>query len=253
MKKFYSLVAIAAFSSFAVAQTVYEQDFNVYTGTGGNDGSWSGSIATVAISDGLDAETGFTYVKAYKGSGAVKIGTGSAQGSATTPALTELNGNATLTFRAGAWNGTNEQTTLLLEITGGGTLSENQVTLTKGAFSNFSVNIIDGTPTTKITFKGLQAANSRFFLDDVKVETTLGVADYTQAAKAIQNTVWTDVASFSTKGAAKVEVYNVNGQLVKTIEVNGNKNVNVADLAKGVYLVKSTQNGQTTTTKVVKK
>ncbi|HEY4538937.1 MAG TPA: T9SS type A sorting domain-containing protein, partial [Faecalibacter sp.] len=71
--------------------------------------------------------------------------------------------------------------------------------------------------------------------------------------KAIQNTVWTNTAAFSTKANASVEVYNVNGQLVKSFEVNGNKNVNVSDLAAGVYVVKSTENGKTTTTKVVKK
>ena len=73
------------------------------------------------------------------------------------------------------------------------------------------------------------------------------------ATKAIQNTVWTNTAAFSTKGNAKVEVYNLNGQLVKSFEVNGNKSVNVSDLAAGVYVVNSTENGKTVSTKVVKK
>lgn len=255
MKKFYSLVAIAAFStlSFAQSQVIYEQDFNVYTGTGGNDGSWSGQIANTSISNGLDPETGFTYSRAYKGDGSVKLGTGSAQGSATTPELADLDGDAVLTFRAGAWNGGSEQTTLLLEISGGGTLSETQVTLVKGQFNTYSVNITGGTSTTKITFKGFQAANSRFFLDDVKVEASLATADFAKEAKALKNTVWTNAASFSTAGKAKVEIYNTNGQLVKSFDVTGNKTVNVSDLAAGVYVVKSTENGKTTTTKVVKK
>ena len=255
MKKFYSLVAIAAFSTFSFAQTqlIYEQKFDTYTGTGGNDGNWSGSVASTAINNGLDPETGFTYSRAYKADGSVKIGTGSAQGSATTPELADLNGNAVLTFRAGAWNGGSEQTTLLLEINGGGTLSESQVTLVKGQFNTYSVNITGGTPTTQITFKGFQASNSRFFLDDVKVEINLATADYEKEAKALKNTVWTNAASFSTAGKAKVEIYNTNGQLVKSFEVTGNKSVNVSDLAAGVYVVKSTENGKTTTTKVVKK
>ena len=73
------------------------------------------------------------------------------------------------------------------------------------------------------------------------------------ATKAIQNTVWTNTAAFATQANTNVEVYNVNGQLVKSFEVNGNKNVNVSDLAAGVYIVKSTENGKTATTKVVKK
>lgn len=120
-----------------------------------------------AITDDLDTTIGFTYTKAYQASGAVKIGTGSAQGTAITPKLAGLNGNASLTFRAGAWSSNSEKTTLLLEISGGGTLSVSEVELTKGAFKEFSVNIIGGTSETSITFKGFQPANSRFFLDDV--------------------------------------------------------------------------------------
>lgn len=256
MKKFYSLVAVAALSLSVNAQeneTVYSQDFNAYTNEGGNDGNWSGSFNLPSIADGLDEVTGFTYTKAYAGNSSVKLGTGSARGIAVTPKLTNLQGNAVLTFKAGAWNGNNEKTTLLLEITGGGTLSVQEVTLVKGEFSEYSVNITGGTSETQITFKGFQAANSRFFLDEVVVQNLLAVADYAEAAKAIKNTVWTNTAVFSTKGNASVEVYNVNGQLVKSFEVNGNKNVNVSDLAAGVYVVKSTENGKTVTTKVVKK
>lgn len=256
MKKFYSLVAVAALSLSVNAQDnteVLNQDFNMYTNEGGNDGNWSGSFNLPGIPDGYDEVTGFTYTKAYAGNGSVKLGTGSAQGIATTPKLVNIEQNAILTFRAGAWNGNNEKTTLLLEITGGGTLSVNQVELTKGEFTEYTVNISGATSESQITFKGFQPANSRFFLDDVVVQNVLAIADYGQAAKAIQNTVWTNTAAFSTKANASVEVYNVNGQLVKSFEVNGNKNVNVSDLAAGVYVVKSTENGKTTTTKVVKK
>lgn len=257
MKKFYSLVAVATLSAFSVAQAqevILNQTFDAYTGAGGNDGGWSGALSQPAIADGVDEVTGFEYIKAYQASGAVKIGTGSAQGTAITPKLAGLNGNATLTFRAGAWSSNNEKTTLLLEITGGGTLSASEVELTKGAFNEFSVNIIGGTSETRITFKGFQPANSRFFLDDVKVTTEkLGIADYSDASKAVANTLWTNTASFNVKEKSVVEVYNMNGQLVKSFEVNGVQNVNVSSLAKGVYIVKTTSNGKTATQKVVKK
>ncbi len=255
MKKFYSLVAIAALSTISIAQTtIYEQKFDAYTGAGGNDGSWSGSISQPAIADGLDTTTGFTYTKAYQASGSVKLGTGAAQGIAITPKLAGLSGNATLTFRAGAWNATNEKTTLLLEITGGGTLSVQNVTLQKGAFDSFSVIITGGTSDTQITFKGFDTANSRFFLDDVKVvSSALGIADYTEAAKAVSNTLWTNTASFNVKDKTIVEVYNINGQLVKSFEVKGIQNVDVSSLVKGTYVVKTTSNGKSSTQKVVKK
>lgn len=207
-----------------------------------------------AITDDLDTTIGFTYTKAYQASGAVKIGTGSAQGTAITPKLAGLNGNASLTFRAGAWSSNSEKTTLLLEISGGGTLSVSEVELTKGAFKEFSVNIIGGTSETSITFKGFQPANSRFFLDDVKVTTeNLGTIDYIDAAKAISNTLCTNTVSFNVKDKTAVKVYNMNGQLVKSFEVKGVQTVDVSSLAKGIYIVKTTSNGKTATQKVVKK
>lgn len=96
-------------------------------------------------------------------------------------------------------------------------------------------------------------ANFDIQIDNIQLwDVNMNSIDLT-ATKAIQNTVWTNTALFSTKGNTNVEVYNVNGQLVKSFEVNGNKNVNVSDLAAGVYVVKSTENGKTATTKVVKK
>ena len=120
--------------------------------------------------------------------------------------------------------------------------------------SIYVVNI--ATPASNVTIKNGQTGTSaQIRIQEVTLTytETLGIADYTTAAKAVQNTVWTNTASFSTKSNAKIEVYNLNGQLVKTFEVNGNKSVNVADLAAGVYVVKSTENGKSVTSKVVKK
>ena len=147
------------------------ESFDHLDGTGGNDGGWSGSIAANALNSFGD----WVLEKAYSGNNCVKLGTASIQGSITTPEL-GLNGDAPITFRAGAWSATNEQTELLLEITGGGSLSVSSVEMLKGAFSSYSVNIIGGTATTKITFKGKQAANSRFFLDEVKVGSTTAIS-----------------------------------------------------------------------------
>lgn len=115
---------------------------------------------------------------------------------------------------------------------------------------------VEGQVTITITYpSNLADGNRQLTIDNVlwsakgEVLSTVNV----EATKSIQNTVWTNTAVFSTKGNASVEVYNVNGQLVKSFEVNGNKNVNVSDLAAGVYYVRSTENGKSITTKVVKK
>ncbi|UPT71489.1 MAG: T9SS sorting signal type C domain-containing protein [Flavobacterium sp. JAD_PAG50586_2] len=137
--------------------------YSVSNGTGGNSGGWSGSVA----SNTFDIPV-WTEVSAYKGDNCAKVGTGSVRGALTTPAFGSA-GNAVLTFRAGAWDGASEQTTLLLEITGGGTLSVPSVTMVKGAFSSYTVNVTGATAATQLTFRGFQNSNSRFFIDDIIV------------------------------------------------------------------------------------
>ena len=86
--------------------------------------------------------------------------------SATTPALTNLSGDAFLYFRAGRNRGT--RTSLELSISGGGTLPINEVSLTQGEFTDFMVPIVDATPDTKITFKC--STGGCLFLDEVRIE-----------------------------------------------------------------------------------
>lgn len=160
---------------------VINQDFtwtNLGTtnGTGGNSGGWSGTIA----GNTFDI-VGWTDASGYKGDNCAKMGAGSARGALTTPAFGTA-GNAVVTFRAGAWDGATEQTTLLLEVTGGGTLSQSSVTMTKGAFANYTVNVTGATAATQVTFRAFQTSNARFFIDDIVVtvdsETLVYVSGY---------------------------------------------------------------------------
>lgn len=146
----------------------FKQEFTwIENGWGGNDGYWSGSIAsaTAGLAEHL---VGWSVIKGYKGDNCIKMGIGDTQGVLQTPAL-GLNGNATLTFRAGAWDVYGEKTDLLLEITGGGTLDKTSVQMLLGSFTNYSILITGATPSTRITFKGEAKNNSRFFLDDVVI------------------------------------------------------------------------------------
>lgn len=80
----------------------------------------------------------------------------------------------------------------------------------------------------------------------------LGVSDLTISEVAMTS-VWNGQAHFFTKGNATVEIYNLNGQLVQKANGHDTFTVNVSALTKGVYVVKVTVNGQTTTHKAVKK
>lgn len=147
---------------------VLSADFADCDGAGGNDGAWSSVTGTPAVPDEYTS-AGWVFTNVYAGSSSLRVGTGSKQGIVTTPALTDLNGDAILTFRAGAWDSKSELTELALEIAGGGSLDQTSVTMTKGAFSEHTVNITGGTSSTKITFKGSAEKSARFFLDDVVI------------------------------------------------------------------------------------
>lgn len=111
----------------------------------------------------------------YAAKGCIKLGTSSKQGSATTPALSNLSGDATLTFRAAAWEG--DATTLTVSITDGyfneeQSTTSTTVTLKDAAFSEYTLSIYGGSATTTIKFTAAQASKARFFLDDVVVKAT---------------------------------------------------------------------------------
>ena len=165
------IIASFVFGSSAWGQkttTIFSETFDQCKGTGGNDGKWSDKIATDPFASD---NTGWTNVNASGASKCAKYGTSKKLGKATTPQLNFI-GDATLTFRAGAWSG--DATTLNISITSG-TLSQATVTLADGAFTEYSISITGVTSNPKITFSGKQASKSRFFLDDVVVtQTTSG-------------------------------------------------------------------------------
>lgn len=115
----------------------------------------------------------------------------------------------------------------------------------------------NGNTNVTITYRsGFDPGNRQATIDNVKWSafgTTLSTINYEEATKVLINTIWKDTASFITKNPAQIEILNTNGQLVKSFEINGNKNVNVSDLAPGVYIVTTTENGKSISTKVVKK
>ena len=161
-----------ASTSGAGTQIFYES-FDTENGTGGNDGKWSGDIAKNS-----KVNTTWTFENEGGAYQCIKLGSSSKQGSATTPALTQLSGDATLSFKAAAWNSNSESTILKLSISGGGTLTQTSVTLVKGAWTTYEVQIKDGTPSSTITFAAAIASNNRFFLDEVMI-TTSGSYNYT--------------------------------------------------------------------------
>lgn len=175
----------------------FNETFDGTNGNGGNDDQWSGSIE---FSDLITDNNDWDFVSDAGANKCAKIGTSKAQGSATTPALAGLTGDAVLTFRAGAWDG--DATTLNLSISVG-KLSEESVTLADASFSTYTINITGATEESKITFKGKQASKARFFLDDVVVKSAVTLKDFRTNCEGVSTAI--DNATAETPAVKTIE------------------------------------------------
>ena len=163
----------------AAAGMYFYESFDSNEGTGGNDGSWSGTIASADF----EADNTWDVENAYGADQCAKFGTGKNQGTATTPAL-GITGNAILTFKAAAWNAKDETTTLNLSASAGVTLDKSSVTLVKGEWTEYSVKVTGLTGTSTITFAAANTSNNRFFLDEVKVVAIIGTVAVSESGYA---------------------------------------------------------------------
>ena len=161
-----------AFKDNPAGSAIFYESWSETSDTGGNDGSWSGTIASGEV---VSDQTGWTYENESGASSCVKLGTSKKKGTATTPAITVNNNSVyVLTFKAGAWDGNTEQTDLMLSATGGELFADEDcttpltsVSMTKGAWSDYTVYVKSTSSSLKVTWAGKNASNSRFFLDEV--------------------------------------------------------------------------------------
>ena len=148
---------------------VFREEFNACEGTGGNDGSWSGSIST---SDFKSDNAGWNTTAGNSANYCIKLGSGSTSGSATTPTIACANAiSAVLTFKAGAWDNKDDGTSLGISATNC-SLSSSSVAMEKGAWNVYSINISSITDDIAITFAATGGSKNRFFLDSVIVKAT---------------------------------------------------------------------------------
>ncbi|WP_282628875.1 T9SS type A sorting domain-containing protein [Empedobacter sedimenti] len=263
MKKIYSLLAIAALSTLSFAQTnVLIEDFNVLN-LGGNTTS-SGATSPDAT-DLYGGKSTLNLVnfpkgsKAYSAGGMVKLGSGSAIGNIDSKPLdlSTDKGNVKVVVDVKGWTITPAKFDINLIDSSGkiyATKSVDYKAVMSGATEKFTINFTGGLANTTVQIITNTDA-FRVFVDNLVITTepALATADYNKEVKAVTNTLWTNTATFSVKEKSIVEIYNLNGQLVKSFEINGIQNVDVSDLVKGTYVVKTSSNGKSSTQKVIKK
>lgn len=176
--------------SIVPTNTIFFESFDTNDGTGGNDNQWSGSIASNNIkSDNVDenGKSTWTFVAAKGADKCARFGAGSTLGSAITPAL-GYEGSVTVSFKAAAWDGNSENTTITVSIEGDDS-SAQAIELTKGAWNDYSVTLTGLTAESKVKFAASQASNNRFFLDEVLITTAAepAVGRVTNYIEALKN------------------------------------------------------------------
>lgn len=185
---------------------LFYESFDDCDGTGGNDGLWSGSIASSKFTPDNQGWTANSD-KSYGGNQCAKFGTGTVKGTATTPEFT-VSGTATFTFRAAPF-GTDGTTLTLSTNNPDVTISPTTFTMRASQWTDFTATLT-GTGNVKVTFTPAK----RLFLDEVMAD------DPTATAIKELPTVNPTVADG--------RIYTIDGRFVGT---------DFSVLKKGIYIV----------------
>lgn len=139
-----------------------KETFDKNNSEGGNDNKWN-NITSVA--DPVFDNEGWTSAndKIYGANMCIRMGTAKLPGTITSPTFT-VNGTATLSFKAGAWDSKGDGKTLTVTASNG-SLSQGTFEMKRGEWTNYSTTIT-ATGNVKLTFT---TSAKRFFLDDVYV------------------------------------------------------------------------------------
>lgn len=192
-----------ASAAYKILDCDWYESFDETNGTGGNDGQYSGNIAT---STKVEDNTGWDYANSGGGKQCIKVSTGNA-GHATTPAL-GLSGNLILKYRAAGFG--TDGTSISLSVSTGSISVETQA-LTNSSWGDYTAEISDADETTTITFSS--AGSKRFFLDDVCVKQGSSTYHVTYNANSGSGTAPTDNTDYARNSS--VTVLGNTGNLAK--------------------------------------
>lgn len=176
---------------------IFYESFDNCSGTGGNDGKWSGNIAS---SNFVPDVEGWNCSASYGANKCARFGTGKMAGTAESPEFV-VDGDAILSFKAAAWG--NDGRSLDVQVNGN---TVQQITMNAESWSEVTMALGE-TGVCRVKF----VASKRFFLDEVKVEESVETGMFMPSAMVKTN-----------------EVYNIYGQRVDSVN---------ASMKKGIYIV----------------
>ena len=184
---------------------LFYESFNKCCGSGGNDFKWSRHIASGSF---IPDNEGWEGEYKYGADKCARFGTTKSDGVVTTPAF-KVDGTATITFKAGAWDSKTDGVTLDIHATDGFTLSPLTMSIPRGNWTECTATIT-GKGTARIMF----IHNKRFFLDEVLIKST--------------DTTDIHAVELLQKDNKKSKIYSIHGQYLGT---------DFTTLPKGIYIV----------------
>ena len=145
----------------------------------GNGWANTSNYPSITSFDDCTSTSGWSGDKCYEGVQCIKLGASSKPGSLTTPEidLSDNNATYTLTFNACAWSKDKTSINIIIDnqeaievsgLTNGGDHEKELYEKT------FTVELKNGTATSKITFQSIQDSKARFFLDNIVITKTSG-------------------------------------------------------------------------------
>ena len=179
---------------------------------------------------------GWTFENAYAANNCVKLGkSSSGKGIATTPAL-GIEGDATFTFKAGAWDHQDEDNRLFLQVNGEGLIDDGErepsddyaVLMEPGKWTTYTLKLKDMTPESTITFSSAIATKNRFFLDEISIVEKASI------------TIDISPVGYATLYYSDKSLEVPEGVVAKAYGMNGDKLEVVGTISKGEVIPKGT-------------
>ncbi len=195
----------------AGANAVFYEGFSGCTTSGGNDGTWNaglGDLNDVTLATGLTLSE-----KAYAASACVRLGTSSAQGSATITVAVKTGNTYTLSFNAAPWS-SEGATVMTVNVTGGTISGISDAAMTPQQWTAY-VGTVTATA-DELTIEIVSTGSKRFFLDEISLssEALFNVTLNSKGYASYANVSPLDFTDAESDGYSAWEITNISGSTI---------------------------------------
>ena len=152
---------VQTMKAYGISDALFYESFNYFSGTGGNDGSFSVPISIINESNSniFDAYSGADYAGIRNGSLCTELNDDDDY--YTTPTFPTVTSSMLLSFRIAGTN-SSDGTPLAVELSGGGSMSTTSFDVVSATWKKCYAVVSDMTTSSRFTFTG-----KKVFLDDV--------------------------------------------------------------------------------------